>query len=493
LQEILAHVEKSMNRHARERYRRSSSRAISRCVAALVCVATLLGASSVPAQNKSQDRPHIVYILADDLGWKDVGFHGGKVRTPHLDRLANGGVVFNAFYGQPFSSQTRAALLTGRYPMRYGLQTLSIGPSSQYGLPTQERTLAQALKEAGYKTALVGKWQLGHAKPEMLPTRRGFDYFYGTLAGAVGVSVGKKGDWRRNDQPLQEDGFVTALLAKDAVGRIEAHDTQAPLFLMLSFTAPAAPYGAPKEFIDAHRDVADEARRNYAASVSALDDAVGQVVRALEKKKMLEQTLVIFHSDNGGAIPMKFPTGDGDVDKLAADNDIYREGKGSLYEGGVRVVALASWPGRLQKSVMTSMVHVTDMYTTLLHLAGARLDQPKKPDGLDVWSAMTGAAAGPRNEMLINVEDFRGAIRIGEWKLIVRAALPSKLELFNIANDPEESANQADTYPERVKELFAKLNGYAYDMAPAGYFVDELGKGKGGDVPAYWGQNAPRR
>src|SRR5262249_10473381 len=196
------------------------------------------------------------------VGWRGGGLQGGKGRTANRDRLAGAGVVFNAFYGQPFSSQTRAALMTGRYPMRYGLQTLSIGPSSQYGLPIQERTLAQALKEAGYSTALVGKWQLGHAKPEMWPTRRGFDYFYGTLAGSVGVQLSKSGksDWRRNDQPVQEEGFVTALLAKDAVRRIESHDTQAPLFMLLSMTAPAAPYGAPKEIVDAYRDVTDEAK-----------------------------------------------------------------------------------------------------------------------------------------------------------------------------------------------------------------------------------------
>lgn len=480
-----------MNRHAAQRYPANLSRAIHHFTAVFVFAVSLFGATVAQAL----DKPHIVYILADDLGWKDVGFHGGKVRTPNLDRLAAQGVVFNAFYVQPFSSQTRAALLTGRYPMRYGLQTLSIGPASQYGLPAQERTLAQALKETGYKTALIGKWQLGHAKPEMGPTRRGFDYFYGTLTGNVGAQIGKgaKTDWRRNEQPVTDDGFVTTLIAKDAVSRIDAHDTQAPLFMLLSFTAPAAPLGAPKEFVDAYRDVPDETRRTYAAAVTALDDAVGQVVRALEKKKMLEQTLIVFHSDNGGAIPMKFPTGDGDVDKPGADNDIYREGKGSLYEGGVRVVALASWPGKLQKSVVTSMVHVTDMYPTLLQLAGAKLDQPKKPDGLDVWPALAGTGANPRNEVLINVEDFRGAIRVGEWKLIVRAVLPTKIELFNIGNDPEESENQANTYPDRVKELLAKLNAYAYDMAPAGYFLEEVGKGKGGEQPAYWGQNAPRR
>jgi arylsulfatase A-like enzyme len=465
----------------------SAFRAISLLFAALIS----LGATIAVAQ----DRPHIVYILADDLGRKDVGFNGSPVRTPNLDSLAGTGVVFNAFYSQPFSSQARAALLTGRYPMRYGLQTGSIGPSSQYGLPTQERTLAQALKEAGYETALIGKWQLGHARPEMWPTRRGFDYFYGTLSGNVGVQLGKTsdGDWRRNEQPLQEDGFVTTLLARDAVARIENHESRSPLFLMLSLTQPAAPYGAPQAFVDGYRDVPDEARRQYAASVTALDDAVGQVVKALERKNMLQQTLIVFHSDNGGAIPMRFPTGDGDVDKLAADNDLYREGKGSLYEGGVRVVALAHWPDRLKKSVVTSMVHVTDLYPTLLKLAGGKLEQPKKLDGFDVWGAITAATVNPRREMLINVEDVRGAIRVGEWKLIARATLPSRIELFNIANDPGETTNQAEAYPERVRELYGKLNGYAYDMAPPGYLVEEASRGKRGEAPVYWGQNAPRR
>ncbi len=443
----------------------------------------------------AQEPPHIVYILADDLGRKDVGFNGGTVRTPNLDALAGAGAVFNAFYSQPVSSQARAALVTGRYPMRYGLQTGSIGPSSPYGLPIQERTLAQALKEAGYVTALIGKWQLGHAKPEMWPTRRGFDYFYGTLAGNVGLKVDKSsdGDWRRNEVPLQEEGFVTELLGRDAVARIDQHATGAPLFLMLSLTQPAAPYGAKPEAVDSYREITDEARRQYAASVTAIDDAVGQVVSALERRGMLQQTLIIFHSDNGGAIPMRLPTGDGDVDKPAADNDIYREGKGSLYEGGVRVVALAHWPDRLKKSVVTSMVHVTDMYPTLLNLAGGKREQPKKLDGFDVWGAVTASSINPRREMLINVEDFRGAIRIGEWKLIARATLPSRIKLFNIANDPGETANQAEAYPDRVRELYGKLNGYAYDMAPAVNLVEESKKGMPGEAPVYWRQNVPRR
>lgn len=443
------------------------------------CTALLIALSISPlGASLAADRPHIVYVLADDLGFKDVGFHGGKHPTPQLDKLAAGGVVLNSLYGQPYSSQTRAALLTGRYPMRYGLQTMSILPGSGYGLPSTERTLAQALKEVGYKTALIGKWQLGHAKPEFWPTKRGFDYFYGSLSGNVDAELKKaaKSDWRRNDQSVTDEGSVTSLLARDAVAQIERHDFGTPLFMLLSLTTPA-----------------DAARRGaYGNGVAALDDAVGQLVAALTKKQVLDKTLLIVHSDNGGAVPMKFATGDGDVDKAGADNDLYREGKGSLYEGGVRVVALAHWPGRIkEKSIVATLMHVTDMHATLLKLAGARSDAAKKLDGVDVWASISEGQASPRREMLVNVEDFRGAMRIGEWKLIVRASLPSRIELFNVSSDPEESSNQADAYPERVKEMLGKLNAFAYEMADAKY-LEELAKNKN-DMPVDWGHNVPKR
>ncbi len=437
---------------------------------ALVCALTAYAA----------ERPHIVYILADDLGYKDLGFQGGKIATPNLDKLAASGVTLGSFYVQPFSSQTRAALLTGRYPMRYGLQTLSIVRASQFGLPTEERTLAQALKEVGYRTAFIGKWQLGHAKPEFWPAKRGFDYFYGTLSGEVNYQVKKtaKGDWRRNDQALKEEGLVTQMLAKDAVNLIAKHDATTPLFLLAAFSAPGA---------DASADT------GYAAGVSALDDAVGQIVGALEKKNLLSNTLIIFHSDNGGAVPTKFATGDNDVKKSGADNGTYREGKGSLYEGGVRVAALVAWPEKIKpKSVVTRLLHVTDMYATLLNIAGAKLDQPRKLDGLDVWKTLAEEQLSPREEILLNVEDFRGAIRVGEWKLIVRAALPSKLELFDIANDPEEAQNQAETYPDRVQSLLKRLNEYAYEMVGSKY-LEEIGRTGSSEIPVFWGDNPVRR
>ena len=428
------------------------------------------------------DKPNIIYILADDLGYQDLGAHGGKVPTPNLDKLAANGVTLNSFYVQPYSSQTRAALLTGRYPMRYGLQTLSIVPASRFGLPTEERTLAQALKEAGYDTAFIGKWQLGHAKPEFWPTKRGFDYFYGTLSGESNYQVKKtvKIDWHRNDQTLKEDGIVTQLLARDAVNVINKQSAATPLFLVVALTAP-------------NGDASAEAGRGYAAGVSALDDAIGEVIGALEKKKMLNNTLIVFHSDNGGAVPTKFATGDGDVKKTGADNGIYRDGKGGLYEGGVRVVALVAWPDKIKpKTVVTRVMHVTDMYPTLINIAGAKLDQAKKPDGFDVWKTLAEEQLSPREEILLNVEDFRGAIRVGEWKLIVRATLPSKFELFDIPNDPEESQNQADAYPDRVKSMLKRLNEFAYEMAAPKY-LDEISQARGGEAPIYWGDNPVRR
>jgi arylsulfatase A-like enzyme len=435
--------------------------------------------------------PNIVFILADDLGWKDVGFHGGTLRTPNLDRLAAEGAVLNALYAQPFSTQTRAALLTGRYPMRYGLQTMSIMPANAFGVPTEERTLAQALREAGYATAFIGKWQLGHAQRELWPTRRGFDYFYGTLSGRVDAVLRKSAaaDWRRNEAPVREEGYVTSLLAKDAVRVIERHDSARPLLLMLAFTAPAVSAGTPKQLVDEFRDLPEMAQRNHAAAVAALDRAVGDVVAALERRKLLDNTLIVFLSDNGGGVPTRHPTGDGDVEDFAADNGIYRGGKGSLYEGGVRVVALMWWPGRIKPgTTVVQFLHVTDLFATVLKLAGASLEQPKKLDGMDVWPVIAEGQLSPRKQLLINVDDFAGAVRMGEWKLIVHAALPGKVELFNIPNDPEEAENVAGKYPERVKEMMAVLTDYAYEMADSKY-LEELAGAESGKRPFVWRQN----
>ena len=174
----------------------------------IALLSATLFAPVVAAPAAAADKPHIVYLMPDDLGWHDVGYLGKEIRTPNIDRIAAEGMRLTTFYSNaPVCTPTRAALLTGRYPFRYGFQTLSLLPTSTYGLPVEERTLAQALKDAGYRTALVGKWQLGHARPEFLPNRRGFDSFYGTLAGGIDpfTKQGPRGlvDWRRNDKPVK--------------------------------------------------------------------------------------------------------------------------------------------------------------------------------------------------------------------------------------------------------------------------------------------------
>lgn len=440
------------------------------------------------------DRPNIVYLLADDLGWRDVGFHQGTPRTPHLDRLAANGAMLNAFYAQPFSSQTRAAMLTGRYPMRYGLQTLSITSTSDYGLPSEERTFAQALKNSGYRTAFLGSWLLGHASNEFWPTRRGFDSFYGTLAGLAEPVLSKqaKADWYRNERTIRESGYVTDLLATEAIAIIEKHTAASPLLLVAAFDTPAKYWSAPQSLIDSYSNIDDDARRSYAAAVTALDTAVGRIVGALEKRGMLDNTLIIFHSDNGGAVPMRYATGDNDVRSPVSDNGVFRQGKGSLYEGGVRVVALAHWPARIEpNTIINQPIHVTDMYPMLLTVGKASLDQRKSLDGVNALPIIADKRLTTRKdkEILLNVEDFHGAIRAGEWKLIVHSALPNKVELFQIANDPGEAKNVAADYPERVDAMLRRLDGYAYDMAPAKY----LGEPGADNRPVFWLENRPAR
>lgn len=259
---------------------------------------------------------------------------------------------------------------------------------------------------------------------------------------------------------------------------------------MVAFNTPAQFHGVARSTLEQYREVADDTRRSYAAAVTALDAAVGRIVAALDQRGMRNDTLLIFQSDNGGAVPTRFATGDRDTDRPAADNGIFREGRGSFYEGGLRVVALASWPGRIKpRTVVTEPLHVTDLFVTLLGLAGVPPDAAAKLDGVDVWPAIAEGQRTPRRELLLNVEDFDGAIRAGEWKLIVHASLPSRVELYDIANDPEEAQDQAGAYPERVKELLTRLNDYVYDMLPALYLEELSEAGR----PVFWRTNPPRR
>jgi len=361
--------------------------------------------------------------------------------------------------------------MTGRYPHRYGLQTLVIPSAGTYGLPTDEWLLSQALKEAGYRTAIIGKWHLGHADRKYWPRQRGFDYQYGPLLGEIDYythSAHGTRDWFRNNEPVKEEGYVTTLLGNDAVRLIENHDAKTPLFLYLAFTSPHAPYQAPKEYLDQYQSFTDPTRRTYAAMITAMDDQVGKVVRALEKKKLSDNTIILYQSDNGGPRSAKV-TGEVDMSKstIPADNGSFRGGKGSLYEGGTRVALVANWPGHIKPgSVVDQPIQSVDMYPTLARLAGASLVKNKPLDGMDVWPTMSEGQPSPRKEVVYDIEPFRGALRQGDWKLIWQATLPSKVELFNLAQDPGEQVNLADENPQKVAELKQQIEAQAREAVP---------------------------
>jgi arylsulfatase A-like enzyme len=443
-----------------------------------VAVWLLAGATAAAVE-----RPDIVLILADDLGYADVGFTGGReIKTPHLDRLAAAGAVLKQFYVQPVCSPTRAALMTGRYPMRHGLQVGVIRPWDRHGLPLDERTLPQALREAGYTTVATGKWHLGSFDRAYWPTSRGFDHHYGHLFGAIDyyahVRDGKP-DWYRDGQALTEPGYSTHLLAREAVRTIEAQPRDRPLFLYVAFNAPHVPLQVPERYTQPYAGLA-EPRRTYAGMLAAMDEAVGQIARAIDDSGRRNRTLFAFSSDNGGPEPGRM-----------TDNRPFRGGKGTLYEGGVRVSAFMTWPGRIAPGlVVDAPMHIVDWYPTMLARAGASLRQRRPLDGRDVWPTITGGRPSPHDAILLNAAPRTGAIRLGDWKLVLNGSVavnhgelppgvprgvepvtgppppPERLELFNLRDDPSETNDLAATHGSKVRELRARYDRLARQAAP---------------------------
>lgn len=447
----------------------------------------LVGAAAAGRTAPRERRPNIVFILADDLGWSDVGYHGSEIRTPHIDRLAASGAKLEQFYVLPVCTPTRAALLTGRYPMRYGLQSGVCRPWSDWGLPVTERTLAQELQEAGYRTAVTGKWHLGSVHPAFLPTARGFDHQHGHYNGAIDYFTHDRDgghDWHRNDRALRQEGYSTDLIGQEAVNVIQGHSGDRPLFLYVPFNAPHSPLQAPEEAIRAYAELKPPARRRYAAMVSRMDAAIGRIAEALERKGLAKDTLLVFSSDNGGPL------------NLGATNRPLRAGKFSFYEGGVRAVAFAAWPGTIPSgTVVKAPLHMVDWFPTLLRLAGRSPRGDAALDGREMGSTLLRGAESPHDEILLNVEPHRGALRRGSWKLVVEGPLPGafdarralavtrKIELYDLARDPSEKNNLAAREPRKVRELLTRLIRYARAAVPP------FG-GRGDERPATW--KAPR-
>lgn len=434
-------------------------------------LALAFGASAQAADEPAPKRPHIVFVLADDLGWGDVGFHDSDLATPHLDALAASGARLANHYAQPVCTASRAALLTGRYPFRYGLQSGAIKPWSRFGLPLSERTLATSLSEAGYETVLVGKWHLGHHAPEMLPTARGFDHHYGFYNDAIDyfehTSLGGL-DWHRDGEPLREEGYATQLLGREARRVIAAHDPDTPLFLLVAFNAPHIPLQVPKEALARVPESITGKRRTFAAMVALLDDEVGGILQALDEKGMADDTIVVFTSDNG-ANPLH-----------GGSNAPLRGGKTSLYEGGVRVPAVVRWPGRIEPgSEVSEVLHLIDWAPTFVSLGGAERDvlalpgQAARFDGLDLGPLLLGQIpALPPRDVVLNVGYRASALRSGRFKIVRTAAppvseTPFTTEVFELRTDPLEEHDVKDANPQITGVLERRLARWGRQAVPA--------------------------
>jgi arylsulfatase A-like enzyme len=413
----------------------------------------------------SAAQPNFVVIVADDLGWADVGWHGGPYRTPHLDRLVREGLELDQHYVSPMCSPTRAALLSGRYASRFGCT----GAQNERVYPFGTVTLASALKAAGYETAITGKWHLGSA-PDWGPHKFGFDHGYGSLAGGCGpynhqYKTGPYTDtWHRNGKPLAEEGHVTDLIAAEAVRWIEGRKDQ-PFFLYVPFTAVHIPIKEPPKWLDQYRDIAEPDRREYAACVSHLDDAVGCIVAALERAGKRRDTLVVFFSDNGGTQARnddpQYPPDNYTPGRAHGNNLPLRGNKTQLYDGGIRVTAFANWPGKLKPGKFTAPLHAVDWMPTLCALAGATPKVGLKWDGRDVWPWLSGAAQPEPRTLYWAGTGFRtAAVREDDWKLFLTRQ-GDKAELFHLGRDPFEQENLAAQEPERVQRLRALLDQHA--------------------------------
>lgn len=413
------------------------------------------------------EKPNFVFMIADDLGWADVDFHGGNVPTPNLDRLRKEGVELAQHYVAPVCSPTRAGFMTGRYWSRFGVTT----PQNNQALPFGTVTIARALKEAGYDTCLSGKWHLG-SKAEWGPNHFGFDHSYGSLAGGVGPwkHVYKTGEfsvtWHRNGELIDEEGHVTDLITDEAVKWIGERGDK-PFFLYVPFTAVHLPVKEPQALLDrVPAAITGEVPRHYAACIIHLDDAVGRIVEAVGKAGKENNTVIVFTSDNGGSTAenndTRYAGDDYPNGKLTGNNHPLRGQKGDPYEGGTRVPTVIRWTGKLKAgSVCRTPLHISDWMPTFCALAGYQGGADLKWDGANVWGAISGESALPERALYSAGVGFRARIlREGDWKLVVfggGGADPERAELFNLAADPGETTNLAAKEPDKLAKMRGKL------------------------------------
>jgi arylsulfatase A-like enzyme len=406
----------------------------------------------------SRPRPNIVVILADDLGYADLGCHGEtQIPTPHIDSIARSGVRFtNGYVSCPVCSPTRAGLLTGRYQQRFGheFNPWPWVPPEKLGLPLSEITLADLLRQAGYATGVVGKWHLGQVD-HFHPFRRGFDEFFGFLGGGhsyLDAKAQPRNPILRGTEPVDEKDYLTDAFSREAVAFIERHRSR-PFFLYLAYNAVHTPMHATEKYLRRFPGIANKGRRTYAAMLSAMDDGIGALLGKLRQRGLTDDTLVFFLSDNGGPVVS------------SSSNLPLRAQKATVYEGGIRVPFLLQWPRRLPRGeVCDDPVISLDILPTALAAAGASLPEGGKIDGLDLLPYLTEENKGRPHESLYWRQGPRAAIRKGDWKLVRVEGKP--IELYNLAADVSETNSLAREEPDQVAQLSRALASWECGLAP---------------------------
>lgn len=422
---------------------------------AAIAMASLTGcvtqADQAETASSSQSRPNIVFILVDDVGWNDVGYHGSEISTPNIDTLAHSGVKLERSYVFPICSPTRAALMTGQNPLKFGIDS----PMALDGtLPLDLTLLPEHLKSAGYNTWLVGKWHLGHTTPASLPNARGFDHYYGLLNGWVDhyTHVFNGGlDWQRNGEAVREEGHTTALLTKEAVGLINQQADDNPFFLYMAYDAPHTPLQLIDGVAKSYPEIEDMDRRVYAEMMTDLDAHIGQLVGALEAKGLMENTLIVLMSDNGGDKP------------LGSSNAPLKGGKGIGFEGGLRTPALISWRGNIAPDqVLDSPVFIQNWAPTLLEAAGIDYTDAQF-DGLSHWALIKGNAASTAQPRIAIGGPQSRAVFAWPYKYVrhtPRFENTVSTFLYNVVNDPSETTDITAKNPKIAKQLAKHLEKY---------------------------------
>ena len=429
----------------------------------------LCGCTLLPAFLHAQtERPNIVIVLADDLGWGDVGFHGSEIKTPCLDALVGEGVELERFYTSPISTPTRAGLMTGRYPNRFGVRSAVIPPWREDGLDENEETVADMLARNGYKNrAIIGKWHLGHTKKVHYPMNRGFSHFYGHLNGAIDYfDLTREGelDWHNDWETCHDKGYSTELITKEAIHCIDAYEKEGPFMLYVAYNAPHTPLQAQEKDIKLYTDNFDsltpkeQKKVTYSAMVSCMDRGIGAIVDALKKKGIMDNTFFIFFSDNGTAgVP-------------GSSSGPLRGHKFDEWDGGVHAPAVLYWKKaeKQYKNLSSQVTGFVDLVPTLKDLVGDHSRPKREYDGISILPVLNGKKACIDRDFYLG----HGAVVNKDYKLIRKGMKPGldlKQDfLVDYKTDPYEKKNASAGNEKIVKAL--------YEVGPGGRLFRRRGR-----------------